>query len=233
MMSALVTRPPSPLPWIAASSMSCSAASRRTSGDERWRSNSASSCASRAARSSKRPAAGRRRWSARRLAWRPTSGVELTAASWRSSLASAALSATGAAGAVAAPPSWAMTQTTPPTGIVSPSWPMISTIVPEIGAGISAVTLSVDDLDHRLVFIDVLADLLEPARRACPRSRSRQLWHRDGRALLGSAGHARVLPASTASSIDSRRVAQYAASFSMAARMSFLSVERPSRSGGL
>ena len=133
--SALVTRPPMPVPATWATSIPCSSAMRRTTGDERARSSSISSAIAPLGRSAAGDAAVADRVS------RSPSAVQRSAPPVVASVVSAGAPAPGDRSAPA--PASSIRQRPAPTGTVVSGSTRISTRTPATGDGISALTLSV------------------------------------------------------------------------------------------
>ena len=154
-MSCLVTRPAIPVPGIREMSTPCSFAILRTSGDELLAARLARSAARRPRRLRRRAPPvppGRRGWS---LALRRCRGPLGRASALRRS--------GGRRAAAAASPASPMVATTLLTGTVSPSLTLISVRTPAAGDGNLRVHLVGRDLEQRLVAIDRVAHLLDPA----------------------------------------------------------------------
>ncbi len=132
-MSSLVTRPWRPVPGTVPRSTPCSAAMRRTSGDERCRDDSASASAGGAGRAA---ADGGGAGCA--------GGGGAAAATTGAATAAGAASAAAAGAASAASPASAMTPMTVSTATVVPGPCTILPSRPLAGAGTSASTLSVE-----------------------------------------------------------------------------------------
>src|SRR6266702_4167310 len=137
-MSCFVTRPAMPVPATSRMSRLCSAAIRRTTGEERvWRSSSAVI--------SEWGRTGRGACSGSRTKLTGGAGGASGGAGRATDPAGGASGAAGATtGATTAAPSAAITATTVLMGTVAPGWTRISFRTPVAGAGISASTLSVE-----------------------------------------------------------------------------------------